>query len=778
MSIYKGIEIPDKLDGIIDHMPVLESAREQLSTLGQQWDFLTILGQMSGSGTDMSGTRQAFQDLTSELLAALGVETLRKTVNSMTSIAQVTVDIVIRNLFERTADIGFLATDDDIRAFLRETKDTHPGSDDRRTQMMRRRFSEYVSNYSVYKNIVLLDCNGQLLCQLDDSNPLQCSSDAIIGEALKTNEDFVETYRYSDLSPRDEKSLMYCFRVTETNTSSSSALGVLCLVFDFEDEMQGVFQQLLSEDDWAVLSLLDSEGRVIACSDQCQIPLGSAVEVVEKSEFKVTRFAGRLYLSKTCVTKGYQGFNGLGWRGHAMIPIEHAFKDSASKAAQAIPDEVMSVIMENSALFAKELHEISESAEQIQSELDQTVWNGNLLKDGDQSDSRSISKKVLLSEVSTTGSKTKNIFENSIHRLHQTVVNTILGDAEFCSCLAIDIMDRNLYERANDCRWWALTTMFRKTLAQTSLDKNQAGELESILKYINALYTVYTNLFIYDAQGKIIAVSNDSQKHMLGNVLTDAYVKQTLAIRSSQVYSVSPFDASELYDGKPTYIYGAVITDLDNPQRALGGIGIVFDSEPEFKAMLEDSLPKTSSGEVLAGYFGVLCERGGKVISSSCEQLPPGATLDIERSLFNLANGSTAKKIIEYRNQYYALGVAASTGYREYKGESDSYQNDILCFTFIPLGEYRSAVQRSQLPHRAIRVSHRVKELGVNYREFATFYIGQSWLGVDVAQVEQSLSIADITAIPTKNPALAGSIMYRDKPIAIVQARGSADKTD
>lgn len=32
--------------------------------------------------------------------------------------AQTTIDIFIRNLFERTADVGFLATDDDLVAFM------------------------------------------------------------------------------------------------------------------------------------------------------------------------------------------------------------------------------------------------------------------------------------------------------------------------------------------------------------------------------------------------------------------------------------------------------------------------------------------------------------------------------------------------------------------------------------------------------------------------------------------------------------------------------------
>ena len=41
----------------------------------------------------------------------------KKAVLSLRSDARVTIDILIRNLFERTADIGFLATDSEIRRF-------------------------------------------------------------------------------------------------------------------------------------------------------------------------------------------------------------------------------------------------------------------------------------------------------------------------------------------------------------------------------------------------------------------------------------------------------------------------------------------------------------------------------------------------------------------------------------------------------------------------------------------------------------------------------------
>lgn len=153
--VYRDVNVPEKLRGIINYMTGVERYREELSNLGSQWDLLTILGQMSGTGTDMTGTREGFQSLTSELLGQLGLETLKKTSQDIGAKAQVVVDIVIRNLFERTADIGFLATDDDVREFLRsvdqegETRETQT----RRQKMLGsivNRFQEYVAKYSVY----------------------------------------------------------------------------------------------------------------------------------------------------------------------------------------------------------------------------------------------------------------------------------------------------------------------------------------------------------------------------------------------------------------------------------------------------------------------------------------------------------------------------------------------------------------------------------------------------------------------------------------------------
>ena len=108
--------------------------------------------------------------------------------------AQVAVDIVIRNLFERTADIGFLATDDDIRRYIREIDKRKQDEAGRlRCKALHdsivERFREYVAKYSVYCNIILLSPEGRVLAQLDANNELETSKDPLVQEAMTTNRD-------------------------------------------------------------------------------------------------------------------------------------------------------------------------------------------------------------------------------------------------------------------------------------------------------------------------------------------------------------------------------------------------------------------------------------------------------------------------------------------------------------------------------------------------------------------------------------------------------------
>ena len=165
---------------------------DELSALGQRWDLLSILGDISGSAADMSAAREGFEQLTGELLAQLGTETLRKTVQRITSKAQVAVDIVIRNLFERTADIGFLATDDDIREFIRTRQNR---------EALVARFRKVPSPSPPYHDIVLLDTNGVVLARIDDANQVERTADPMTRSLGAYNEALAIYRRVRDARP-------------------------------------------------------------------------------------------------------------------------------------------------------------------------------------------------------------------------------------------------------------------------------------------------------------------------------------------------------------------------------------------------------------------------------------------------------------------------------------------------------------------------------------------------------------------------------------------------
>ncbi len=761
---------------LIKHMPDVNEYYHALNSLSERWNLLALLGQMSNIGMDMTETREGFQQLTDRLMQRLGRETLAKLTSEMEAKTQVAVDIVIRNLFERTADIGFLATDDDIREFIQTSKGLNGEEDadkaiyQEKVDQIVERFGEYVAKYSVYYNIVLLDTDGVLLAQLDQNNTFSQSKDPLIQEALNTNAEYVECYKETDLQSEKEKCLIYAYRVTENNDPASTPLGVLCLMFRFENEMSGIFQNLMEDNDRMEITLLDSDGYVISSSDPYHIPIGAKVPKILDKDCEIIRFSGREYFAKTTPTQGYEGFKGLGWYGHVMVPLEYAFHVNVEQSHHSISDEIMQQVVAGSTLFSDELIDIPRQADRIQSDLDNTVWNGNVQIANTKSGDNSFSK-TLLNEISKTGEKTKQVFEKSIADLNQTVISSYMGVADFHASLAVDIMDRNLYERANDCRWWSLNSSFINILAKQVIDDSDKATITSILKYINNLYTVYTNLFIFDKSGAIVAVSNDAERHLIGRRLSESWVSETLSIRDTQSYAVSSFEESSQYGGKHTYIYGASILDIHSKQ-VHGGIGIVFDSEPQFEQMLLDAMPRNDRGELIQGGFSILANPDRTIISSTDKSFPIGSVLDIEHRFFALDNGKGVSDIIQMKDKYYVVGSRMSGGYREYK-INDNYRNDVVALVFVEIGSVVEDVSQSDTDYRSFRdFKYPQHQVGEETVELSTFVINNKLYALESKDILCSLRNQEITPMPGSDPRCLGIICYQRQSIPIISLKG------
>ena len=762
---YKGISVKKELYPIIKHIEDVDKYKEELGRLSTSWDMFALLGQLGDINIDIGKTKENFLNLTSTLLNHLSEQQIKKVTQEMKFKAQVAIDILIRNLFERTADIGFLATDDDIRNFIQNYVSKYNENSVILRDNIQKRFKEYVSKYSVYFDIVVLDNHGKLLVRLNDDIKTEKTDLAFVNKVLNSDEDYLETYGFHDFIPQYKKSLVYSYKVTKTNNQNSENLGVLCLCFKFTDEMNGILTNLIDTKNKECITILDEDGFVIASSDRDHIKLGAKLPIVLNEEFKLISFAGRDYIAKTCETNGYQGFKGLKWYGHIMIPLEYAFLSDELNSKE-VDDNIINAMMENEQHFSKELKEVFNNSQTIQDNLTRVIWNGNIAQSKLNSVNREFSKS-LLNEIGIVGNKANSSLEN----LNQTIITSILKDSEFLSSLAIDIMDRNLYERANDCRWWALNSYFREAFDDYSTLHDKKDEISEILKYINDLYTVYTNLIFFDKNGKVIAVSNRNEEFLVGRVLTQDWVSKTLSLKDTSKYCVSKFEKTVLYDNQSTYIYSSAIRSLKNEAIVTGGIAIVFDSKPQFSAMLDDTLPRDTQGEKLSGVFALFTNKEKQIISSSNEDFEVDSYLNIDDSFFDLKNSHGLSKIIEFDNKYYAIAAKCSNGYREYKSRVDDYKNDVLCFVFIYIGSINCHTFLQKNKSKFLNTSK--TKFTPTSVELATFYLGKKLLAVNAKNVIESISIDELkeSIDMDKNNHFKGMVLYKDKLIAVLDIR-------
>lgn len=750
------------VEAFIPFMRSVAQCEKQLENLNFTWGMIEATAKMNCPAEaktilpTMGATREGFGRLERQLIENLVQENIRKVVLEIGSKAQVAVDILIRNLYERTADVGFLATDEDIRDFIRQRKEA-PDQETLEGEKARilRRLQEYRDKYTVYDEILVLDLNGRVIAHLDGASPVLFSQDPLLQQTLHTD-GYVETFRASDLRPGLERALIYSQRIDDGD--SGEPLGVLCLCFRFADETESIFRNLRRREDRSVMLLLDAQGTVIASSDADHVPLGRRLEQVRDADYRIVDWGGREYLARTCPTRGYQGYVGPGWVGHVMVPVSSAFRTGLGQAAESLPAEVLEGVLAHADTFCPALADIARGAEGINLSLRRVVWNGQIMAADKRGDLLKL--KSVLQQISETGDRTSDLFARSIADLYQTAISSSLQDVQFISRLMIDIMDRNLYERANDCRWWALTSALRRSMAAGRPGEAEAQAMAGILEYINSLYTVYSRLFVYDLSGTIVAASNlhGDSLNLVGKKVDAGWVQSVFYLPSTQHYCVSPFEKSWLYGGHPTYVYNAAIRHPDDPSKVVGGIGIVFDAAPQFSAMLADSLPPQ------AGAFAVFAERSGRIIASSDERFPAESLLEVEKldkSLFSAANGEGRSRVVQLAGRTWIVGSTASFGYREFKNSGD-YSNDVVALVFVPVGDgSAAAAPRERRPAVLEGCYGDLHARGGQSVELATFVVGDKVYGLPAAEVLEAVDPARLSPMSGSRRYLCGVISFQ-----------------
>ena len=707
------------VDDLLPHMRRVLAADRDLHDLSLLWQMIEASSAISCPEEaesilpTLSQTRSRFADLQQRLVQQLAQEHLAELGDELASIAQCTIDILVRNLFERTADVGFLATDDVLRAYCGLDADGRAAG----LRPLRERLAEYRDKYTVYDDIVVLGLDGAVLARLDADAAAPPGADPIVAEAL-AKPAYVERYGPTGLAQGGQAALLYGHRIDD---GQGRPVGVLVLRFRCADELQRIFASVGDDRHHVAISLVDADNRVLLSNDTAHVPLDAKLQVAVDGQVAVTVFGGREYLSVTCATRGYQGYGGPGWRAQAMVSLLTAFRGGHEEGQSA----------EQVALDNEALQQIQHDVDAINRNLRRVVWNGRLMA-GQRSGSQA-QLKAVLGQVNGAGTRTRDRVAVAIGDLYRTALGRARHQTRELARLAADIMDRNLYERANDCRWWALSPVLRRVLAEPD-DGQGSAVLAALLSHINGLYTVYTRLVAFDASGRIRGLSNDrADNPLLGQTLAPELLRATLSLPDSQRYAVSPFAPSALSDGVPTYIYLAAVRAPGEP-RVVGGIAIVFNAEREFRAMLSDVLGPRAG-------VAAFVDADGRVLSCTDAAQAVGDRLPFD----------TRRAVVAHEGAHLALAGTVAGGYREFK-HGDGYRNGVSAVVALRLG---SLERRRHNLHDTVLRAHAPADRARTV-ELAVFQVGGGRYALPLQAVLDARETRGLVRAPGARGAVIG----------------------
>lgn len=152
---------------------------------------------------------------------------------------------------------------------------------------------------------------------------------------------------------------------------------------------------------------------------------------------------------------------------------------------------------------------------------------------------------------------------------------------------AVELIDRSLYERTCDVRWWATDASVVDCAAEPS--EARATFASERLGVILGAYTVYLDLWLCSLDGTILANGRPDRYAVRGkNVAGEDWFRRASALGSGDDYVAADVMHQPLLDGAQVATYCASIREGGRAHgRPIGVIAIHFDWEPQARAIVE-----------------------------------------------------------------------------------------------------------------------------------------------------------------------------------------------
>jgi len=180
---------------------------------------------------------------------------------------------------------------------------------------------------------------------------------------------------------------------------------------------------------------------------------------------------------------------------------------------------------------------------------------------------------------------------------------------------AVDTIDRNLYERTCDVRWWATDSAFVSALANP--ESSTLGRATERLGVILDAYNIYIDLWIADRNGCILANARPKEFNVTGKSVSDLpWFCATMKQVSGDEFTAGEVVRSALLSGRETISYACTIRENgDKRGRILGVMATSFDWQSQANSIvsslrMDDTMRKRNTR-------ALLIDRHHRVIAAS-----------------------------------------------------------------------------------------------------------------------------------------------------------------
>lgn len=179
---------------------------------------------------------------------------------------------------------------------------------------------------------------------------------------------------------------------------------------------------------------------------------------------------------------------------------------------------------------------------------------------------------------------------------------------------AIELMDRNLYERTCDVRWWATDAAVVDAAATPS--REACAYASKRLGVILKAYTVYLDLWLCDLSGQVIANGRPNTYPVTGKSVADrSWFRSGIKLADGDSYAVAEVQREPLLESSQVATYVASVRENGEANgRPIGLLAIHFDWQPQAHAIVNGV---HLTDEEKSRTRALLTDKNGLVLASS-----------------------------------------------------------------------------------------------------------------------------------------------------------------